>query len=173
VPPIVEQLISETPDEDDFRNLLRRLEGSLDGIQLHVELDGVIRSLAPENWNWRQVQNHVKPLLELQLVRAEYSGSFYQLYLALQSQSKVAQFVPNADVADILTLKKLLYNLDLDSASAQRCKDAMNGFLDGSCNIDGLVEVPISTDKISEPAKYIEMLSKDFDVSASLAQGAE
>lgn len=163
-PSIFEQLISATPNEAEFRKLLTQLEGSLDGVQLQVVLDGVIRLPAPEDWNWRQVQDHVKPVLELQLVRAEYSGLFYQLYLALKSHSNMAQSVQNADSADILALRKLLFNTDLDSAPTKRCKDAMNGLLADRRNSGGLVEVPISTDNISESARYIEMLSKGFDV---------
>ena len=153
--------------------MLKQLEGSLDGVQLQVALDGVIRLLAPEDWNWCQVQDHVKPVLELQLVRAEYSGLFHQLYLALESQSNLAQSVRNADSIDALALKKLLFSTDLDSASAKRCKDAMNAFLAGRRNSDGVVEVPMSTDNISESARYIEMLSKGFDVRAQLAHRNE
>lgn len=144
--------------------MLKQLEGSLDGVQLQVALDGVIRLLAPEDWNWRQVQDHVKPVLELQLMRAEYSGLFHPLYLALKSQNNLAQSVRNADSADFLALKRLLFSTDLDSSSAQRCKDAMNAFLAGRRNSGGVVEVPMSTDNISEPARYIEMLSNGFDV---------
>jgi hypothetical protein len=150
-----------------------QLEGSLDCVQLQVALDGVIRLLAPEDWNWYQVQDHVKPVLELQLVRAEYSGLFHQLYLALESQSNLAQSVRNADSIDALALKKLLFSTDLDNASAKRCKDAMSALLAGRRNRDGIVEVPMSTDNISESARYIEMLSKGFDVRAQLTHRNE
>jgi hypothetical protein len=144
--------------------LLKQLEESLDGVQLQVALDGVIRLLALEDWNWRQVQDHVKPVLELQLMRAEYSGLFHQLYLDLKCQNNLAQSVRNADSADFLALKRLFFSTDLDTSSAQRCKDAMNAFLTGRRNSGGVVEVPMLTDNISEPARYIEMLSNGFDV---------
>ena len=153
--------------------MLKQLEGSLDGVQLQVALDGVIRLLAPEDWNWRQVQDHEKPVLELQLMRAEYSGLFHELYLALKSQNNLAQSVRNADSADFLALKRQLFSTDLGSSSVQRCKDAMNAFLASRCNSDGVVEVPMSIDNISESARYIEMLSNGFDVRVQLANRTE
>jgi hypothetical protein len=168
-PAIFEQLISETPNEGEFRSLLTQLEGSLDGVQLQVALDVIIRQLAPEDWKWRQVQDHVKPVLELQLVRAKYSGLFYQLYLTLKSQCNVAQSVRNTHSEDILGLKRLLFSTSLNSASTKRCKDTMNEFLADRRNSDDVLEVPISTSNISESARYIEMLSRGFDVRAGLA----
>jgi hypothetical protein len=161
---LFEQLISGTPNEVESRNLLKQLKGSLDGVQLQVALDGVIRLLAPADWNWRQVQDHVKPVLELQLMRAEYSSLFHQLYLALKSPNNLAQSVRNVDSTDSLALKRLLFSTNPDSSSARRCKDAMNAFLAGRRNSGGVLEVPMSTDNISEHARYIEMLSNGFDV---------
>lgn len=165
-PPIFDKLISGTPNEDNFRDILAQLEGSLDGVQLHVALDGVIRLLAPEDWNWRQVQDYVKPVIDLQLVRAEYSGLFHQLYLVLKNQSNLAESVRNAYPAGIVALKRQLFSTNLDSASTKRCKDAMTTLLASRRNSDGVVEVPISRDNISESARYIELLSKGFDVRA-------
>lgn len=166
-------MISGTSHADEFRNLFLQLAGSLDGVQLQVALDVVIRQLAPEDWNWRQVQDHVKPVLELQLVRAQYSGLFYELYLSLKGQCNVAHSIQNSYPADILAQKKLLFSTDLNSASTYRFKDIINEFLAGRRNGDGVLEVQISTDNISESARYIEMLSRGVDVRARLAHKTE
>jgi hypothetical protein len=163
-PPVFEQLISGAPNEGECRDLLTQLEGSLDGIQLQVALDGVIRLLAPEDWNWRQVQDHIRPVLDLQLVRAEYSGLFHSLYLALKTQINLTQNTRHAESTEVLALRKQLFRASLDSTSAARCMDSMNAFLDARLNSTGIAEVPVSTENISESARYIEMLSKGFDV---------
>jgi hypothetical protein len=49
----------------------------------------------------------------------------------------------------------------------------MSALLAGRRNRDGIVEVPMSTDNISESARYIEMLSKGFDVRAQLTHRNE
>jgi hypothetical protein len=167
-PPIFEQLILGTPNEEESRTLLVQLEESLDGIQLQVALDGVIRLLAPRDWNWREVQNHVKPLLELQLVRAASSGLFYQLYLDLKSQSNVEQSSSNVNSSEVLGLRKLLFDTDLDRASVEGCREAINVFLTARSNTDGFADLSVPADKISQSAKYIEILSKGFDVRAYL-----
>jgi Zinc finger, ZZ type len=166
-PDIFERLISGTPDEDKSHNILTQLEGSLNDVQLQVALDRIIRLLSPEDWNWREVQDHVKPVLELQLVRAEYSGLFYRIYLALKGQTDLVQSAQNANSADILALRKQLFDTDLDTASAKAFKDAMNTFLASRSN-NGGDAMSMQADKVSESARYLEMLSKGFDVRAQL-----
>ncbi|EHL03858.1 hypothetical protein M7I_0049 [Glarea lozoyensis 74030] len=138
-PPIFEKLVVGTPNEEESRALLVQLEESLDGIHLQVALDGVIRLLAPEDWNWRQVQDHVKPLLELQLS------------------------APNINSSEVLRLRKLLFDTDLDRNSVQGCKDALKVFIASRSSGDGFADLSIPADKISESAKYMEMLSRGFD----------
>jgi hypothetical protein len=163
-PPIFERLISGTANENESRNLLTQLQESLDGVQLQVTLDGVIRLLAREDWNWREVQDFVKPSLQLQLVRSKYSGLFHPLYLAVKDGNDLKQGQQSGGAEAVLTLRKQLFDAHLDSVSAERCKDAMNGFLAARVNKYGAVEVPMQMDRISESARYTEILSKGFDV---------
>jgi hypothetical protein len=165
--PIFERLISETPNEDEFRKLLTQLQESLEDVQLQLALDGITRSHASEDWNWGQVQKFTRPLIDLQLIRAEYSGLFHQLYTAMKERINLTETASHDNATTVLDLRRQLFTADLQSASVLKCKDAMHTFLAARLNRDGFVEVPRAMNNISESARYIEMLSKNFDLRVS------
>lgn len=173
-PLIFESLISETPNAGLLRNFLEQLQGSLgDGVQMHVVLDAYIRLTAPEEWNWRQVQNHTGPLLELQLIRAEHSGRMYQLYSAMKDLHAHALSIPGTNAGGPLALRKRLFGTSLDSDSVEGLKTAMTAFLKASLQSGDPIATPTHAKSISKSARYIEMLSKGFDVRILSAHRAE
>ncbi|KLP12586.1 Uncharacterized protein LW94_12203 [Fusarium fujikuroi] len=50
-----------------MQTILEKLEETLHGTALHVALDGLVRQLARDAWNWRDVRDRVRPLLDLHL----------------------------------------------------------------------------------------------------------
>ncbi|EPS37259.1 hypothetical protein H072_9102 [Dactylellina haptotyla CBS 200.50] len=148
--------------------MLTQLEGYMSGIELQIALDGVIRQFAAEEWNWRQVQDDIKPFLEIQLLRAQYSSSFHELYRRLERKDLV-QGDRKDDVQNNVTLRRQLFSADLDNVAVGRCKDAAESFLATrtSCGIDPRAVVSDSTGRISKSARYIEMLSNGFDLNSA------
>jgi hypothetical protein len=168
--PIFERLITGTENENEHRTLLMLRQGSSEDTQLSIALDMITRLSAPEDWNWRQVQDFIEPLLQLQLVRSQYSGIFYSLYSVVKERNEHIHDSETGEATTILYLRKQLYSTRLGSLSTTKCRDAMNGFLAARFNSNGALEIP-TQDGISELAKYTDILAKTFDVRAPIAYG--
>lgn len=163
-PETFERLILGTEDETQSRALLVQLQEHLVEIELHVALDALVRTLSREDWKWQAVQDYVQTLLQLQLVRSEYSGLFYSLFSAVRDRDTIEQVQHNGSTATSQALRMQLLNTHLDSVAAGKCKAAMNSFLTATFSSYRTAEVTTQSSKISDSAKYIEMLSKEFDV---------
>ncbi|KAF5614107.1 tetratricopeptide repeat [Fusarium sp. NRRL 25303] len=156
-PTVVSQLIAGTNDQDKMQTVLEKLEETFHGTALHVALDGLVRQLARDAWNWRDVRDRVRPLLDLHLVRAEYTGLFNKMYLTIEHISTESEGDSSFSAVYLQALRKKLYTLTLTSASSESFQRAIQVFLEARS------EVHIDTTHISESAKYVKKLSEGFD----------
>jgi Zinc finger, ZZ type len=163
-PAIYERLISRTKDENESRSVLIQLQETLEDVQFHVALDAFTRLEARDDWNWHEVQDHVKPVTELQIVRSRCSGMFYSLYSILRDLKEQQNSLPSHSTATALALRRQLLETNFDSISMERCKKAMNEFMATRYYISS-VEAHLQTAATSRIVKYTEMLSTEFDVS--------
>ncbi|KEY68828.1 hypothetical protein S7711_11479 [Stachybotrys chartarum IBT 7711] len=162
-PPVVSQLITGTPDEGEMRTVLEQLEETLHGTTWHVALDSLVRQLARDAWNWRDVRDRVRSLLDLHLIRAEYSGLFNQLYSTIERTSTESEGDSSFNAVHLQALRKQLFARNITSASSESFQRAMQVFLASRS------EVHIDTKHISESAKYVKKLSEGFDITLELS----
>jgi hypothetical protein len=165
---ILEKLILGTEDEEQSRNLLLQLQSHLGEDDLDVALDALIRTLARDEWNWREVHDSAKLFLQLQIVRSEYSGLFYSLYSELKNRAEIQESQQSRSVTTTsMTLKTQLFDDHLDSGATRRCKNVLEEFLAASIGAH-LARIKLPTmGPISNIARYTEMLAEKFDVSVN------
>jgi hypothetical protein len=169
-PETLELLIVGTEDEKESRELLLQLQEYLTGVDLHVALDALVRKLARDDWKWQEVQNRVKLLLEIQLIRSEYSGLFYSLYSRVKERDTIEQGWDTRGAKTSIDLRMQLLDTHLSSVATGRCKDAMKAFLTASVKTWITTDGPTKSSSISSIAKYTAMLSREFDVRLQRAQ---
>lgn len=116
---IFEAVISGTPDEDASRNILDQLGAILTGTPLHIAIDGIVRLLAREDWNWKAVQDQVRPVLDLHLLRAKFSPGLHQLYLDLDGSTQMLPSAPRPEPGSDMALKQRLFTVYLRGHAKQ------------------------------------------------------
>src|SRR5204863_5850062 len=73
-------------------------------------LDIYVRQMALEDWNWHRVQELVQPLTNIQLVRAEFSSYFYDLYKVLSDGYNSNMGLSEMTADQAIALKKQLHD---------------------------------------------------------------
>jgi len=168
-PDVFNSLVSGTHDEAESRNMFRQMETVSAGSPLLMDLDSTIRLQAPSHWNWRAAQDRARPLLELQLSRAQSCQLICGLYLDLETPAWDTTLPRDSDSETgdaFLHLRADLFAENLDPHARQHLRDAAASFLQSETALapNGILpSAPRS--RISGSAIYMEQLSKGFDVS--------
>lgn len=92
---IVRQLIHGTKDEEVHKGVVSGIEsGTNPPGSSCLDLDQYIHLISSEDRNWQAVQGTVRPVVQLQIARADHSQGFYGLFQRLQKETSVANCYP-------------------------------------------------------------------------------
>ncbi|KAI9865425.1 MAG: hypothetical protein M1813_002315 [Trichoglossum hirsutum] len=168
-PDIFDQLIDGTEAQDHQRLIVCQMRENYQDDEFQLVLDMYIRQMGFEGWNWRQVQERTQPLVDIQLVCAEYSPHFYDLYKALSEQSDSSRGLSEMTANQVVALKKQLRDSDLGQDELTLCKRAFQNYASVHEELLGSGQVGTYDDRVSNRARYLETLSMRFDVRIPLS----
>jgi hypothetical protein len=161
---IFEQLIDRTNDQNSQHSIMRQIQENLPEDEFEVVLDNYVRCMAREDWNWHRVQKSVQLVLNIQLVRAEYSSSFYVLYKTLSEGNDCGSRLPEMTADEVMELKQQLYHLCLSPEQLAGCKMALRNYSSVYEDLLKNGQAGLYNDRVSNRAKYLDLLSMQFDV---------
>ena len=146
---------------------MRQLREILQDGEFQLVLDAYIREMGLEDWNWRQVQEKAQVLVDLQLVRAEYSQYFFALYKTLGDDSDSGTVPPEMTANQIMALKEQLQCSSLNQNELTLCKKAFQNYASVYEERLRTGQARTCDDRASNRAKYLGSLSMHFDVRAA------
>jgi hypothetical protein len=161
-------LIDGTKEQDHERSIVRQMRENCQDGEFQVALDAYIRHMGPEDWNWHRAQERVQRLVDIQLVRAEYSPYFYHLYKTLSDDGDSRTGLSKMTTDQVMALKKQLYDSDLSQDELALCKKAFQDYASVHEELWQSGQAGIYDDRVSDRAKYLETLSMHFDVCIPL-----
>ncbi len=170
---IFNELIEGTKEQEHHQSVMLQIREQCEEDVADVALDEYIRLLRPDEWNWQQVQERVKTMIEVQLTRAEFSGSFYDMYLTLSHGDGFAAVraeESESTGSGLLKLKKNLHDLDLSQHELGRCIKIFEGYCSAREQQwrDGKAGIYIGN--LSGRVKHLETLVSGFDVSVDVTR---
>lgn len=157
-------MIDGTDAQDHYRSVMQQIQENLGDDEFQLVLDAYIRQMAIEDWNWNEVQERVQPLVDLQLVRAEYTPYFYGLYKTLSASSDGGTGLSGMTAHQVITLKKQLFDSNLSQDELALFKKALQNYASAYEDLLRSGKIGICDDRASNRAKYLETLSMHFGV---------
>jgi hypothetical protein len=107
-------------------------------------------------------------LVDIQLVRAEYSPYFYKLYNTISGEGDFATGLSEMAADQVVALKKQLYDSYLSQDELTLCKKAFQNYNSVHEELLKSGQIGVYENRVSNRVKYLETLSMHFDVRTSL-----
>lgn len=152
-------MIDGTKEQDQQRSIVREIRRNYQDDEFQVVLDIYVRQMGLEDWNWHRVQERVQPIVEIQLVRAEYSPYFYNLYKTLSNDGDSSAKLTEIAADQVMALRKQLYVSYLSQDERVLCKRAFQNYASVHEGLLKSGQVGMYDDSVSNRAKYLEALS--------------